>query len=75
MRKLLDQIEKELEYNKMKHVQALFRCSNGVPCVKFVSVDTEDYKNRLKKIINEKYVDKLVLIKETDITLLYKVIF
>ena len=38
MKKLLDQMRKELEYNRMRHIQAVLRYNNRKPCVKFTFV-------------------------------------
>lgn len=73
MKELLKQMRKELEYNRMRHIQVLLRYNNRKPCIKFNFVDTEEYKNRLKLICSKKYEDKLELIKETKTTLLYEI--
>lgn len=73
MKKLLDQMRKELKYNRMQHIQVLLRFNNHKPCIKFTFVDTEDYKRRLKLICSsKKYANQLKLIKETKTTLLYE---
>lgn len=74
--KLLDQMIKELKRNRMQHIQVLLRFNNYKPCIKFTSIDTENYKYRLKLICsNKKYANQLTLIKETKTTLLYEIDF
>lgn len=72
IQKLFEAINQELVDNKLQHVQALFRLKDGRRCIKFVSVDNDQYKARVKAIA-DRYCESLYLIDETKTTLTYAI--
>lgn len=63
---LFDAIRRELIENKIRHVQALFKMKDARRCIKFVSVDTDRYKSKVKEIASRyplelKYESKTTL--------------
>ena len=72
VQKLFEAINRELKENKIQHVQALFRTKDGQLCIKFVSVDNDQYKTKVKAIA-DRYCESLNLIDETKTTLTYAI--
>lgn len=72
IKELFDAINQELIRDKLQHVQVLFRLWNGQKAMKFVSVDTPVYKEKIKAIAGKYYKD-LYLVDESKTTLTYKI--
>lgn len=71
-KELFDAVKQELINDKLRHVQVLFRLWNGQKAMKFVSVDTPEYKEKIKAIADKYYKD-LYLVDESKTTLTYKI--
>ncbi len=64
---LVKALRKELEDAKMRHVELLVCTYNKRFCVKFLDLDTDRYREKLKAI-TDKYGENLELVKETKTT-------
>lgn len=67
---LFNLLNRRIKEERIKHVQLLFRVKNGRPVAKFVSVDTEEYRQRVK-FICKSFPKSLEFFEETPTTISY----
>lgn len=67
---LIKYIIEQLKERKMQHVQALLRHTNGRLCIKFVSVDNDKLKDKVKALANE-LCESLEFYSESKTTITY----
>lgn len=63
-------LDREIANNRLKHTQLLFRKYQGKKAMKFVSVDSPEYKKKIKSLMN-KFEDLFYLANESATTLTY----
>ena len=67
---LIRYIIEQLKERKMQHVQALLRHTNGRLCIKFVSVDNDKLKDKVKGLAGE-LCESLEFYSESKTTITY----
>lgn len=70
--KLFQMVNGDLKNERIQHVQVVFRIYNGRRAMKFLSVDTERFKEKVKEIAGW-YCESLQLVQETKTTLIYTI--
>lgn len=65
--RLIEALKEELVRAKLQHIQLLMGTYEGMLVIRFVSVDTDNYRERLKTI-TDRYCERLALVKETKTT-------
>lgn len=69
---LIYALQRELVTAKIQHIQMLIGFRGGRTVVRFVSVDSDDLRARLKAI-TDRYCEHLELIKETKTTRVFAI--
>ena len=67
---LIRYIIEQLKERKMQHVQVLLRHTNGRLCIKFVSVDNDKLKDKVKALADE-LCENLEFYSESETTITY----
>lgn len=67
---LIGYIVEQLKERKMQHVQALLRHIDGRLCIKFVSVDNDKLKDKVKALASE-LCESLEFYSESETTITY----
>ena len=67
---LIKYIVEQLKERKMQHVQALLRHTDGRLCIKFVSVDNDKLKDKVKVLASE-LCESLEFYSESKTTITY----
>lgn len=67
---LIKYIIEQLKERKMQHVQVLLRPADGRLCIKFVSVDNDKLKDKVKELAGE-LCESLEFYEESKTTITY----